>query len=141
MQTKNKKNPTTTTIQIKLLRRNLATSGACSFGNGLEAARSALRHVPSHTHREVLLVASSLHTADPSDIGATIAGLAAERVRVSIVGLAAEVRVLTRLAEATSGSYTISMSERHLSELVKAHVQPPVTTPVEVDGAAVGAVG
>ena len=62
-----------------------------------------LRRLPSHGTREVLIVMASLTTCDPGDIQTTIEGLKSERVRCSMIGLAAEVYVCRRLCHETGG--------------------------------------
>lgn len=46
--------------------------GEPSFQNALELALSSLKHMPSHTSREVILIHGSLTTCDPGDINNTI---------------------------------------------------------------------
>lgn len=40
--------------------------------NSLEFALSALRHLPPHTSREILIIYAALTTCDPGEIEATI---------------------------------------------------------------------
>lgn len=49
-------------------------------------------------------------------------------IRVSVVGVAAEVYVCRRLADDTGGTYRIALNESHLEELLMAHAAPPPAT-------------
>lgn len=46
-----------------------------------------------------------------------------------MVGVAAEVHVLRHTAQVTGGTYGVSLSESHLSELLLAHAPPPPAPP------------
>uniref|UniRef100_A0A8B9MT58 Ssl1-like domain-containing protein n=1 Tax=Accipiter nisus TaxID=211598 RepID=A0A8B9MT58_9AVES len=74
--------------------------------------------VPGHTSREVLIVFSSLTTYSCSCLKAV-------KIRVSIIGLSAEVRVCTVLARETGGTYHVILDESHYKELLMYHVSPP----------------
>lgn len=50
-------------------------------------------------------------------------------MRVSIVGVAAEVYVCKRTASETGGSYGVATSEAHLEELLLGHAPPPPAAP------------
>lgn len=113
------------------------------------------RHMPGHTSREILIILSSLTTCDPANIyelikerGLLLASdllcacqhvlltlsarhlflqqtLKSLKVRVSVIGLSAEVRVCTVLTRETSGSYHVILDEGHFKELLMLHVKPP----------------
>lgn len=93
------------TDHIKVLKskKNTETSGEPSLQNALQLARASMLGVPSHGSKEVLLIFGSLTTCDPSDIHETIDLLKKEMVRVSIVGLAAEVQICRLLSDSTKG--------------------------------------
>jgi len=57
---------------IKTLKDKYTCDGEPSFQNALEMALSTLKHMPSHTSREILIIHASLTTCDPSDITVTI---------------------------------------------------------------------
>ncbi|XP_050769014.1 general transcription factor IIH subunit 2 isoform X5 [Gymnogyps californianus] len=78
-------------------------SGEPSLYNSLNLAMQTLKHMPGHTSREVLVVFSSLTTCDPANIYDLIKCLKAVKIRVSVIGLSAEVRVCTVLARETGG--------------------------------------
>ncbi|XP_052633660.1 general transcription factor IIH subunit 2 isoform X2 [Harpia harpyja] len=100
-------------------------SGEPSLYNSLNLAMQTLKHVPGHTSREVLIVFSSLTTCDPANIYDLIKCLKAVKIRVSIIGLSAEVRVCTVLARETGGTYHVILDESHYKELLMYHVSPP----------------
>ncbi|CAL1615041.1 unnamed protein product [Knipowitschia caucasica] len=99
--------------------------GEPSLFNALSLAANTLKHMPSHTSREVLVVMSSLTTCDPANIYELIKTLKSLRVRVSVIGLSAEVRVCTVLTRETGGSYHVILDESHFKELLLLHVKPP----------------
>uniref|UniRef100_A0A803Y6H9 VWFA domain-containing protein n=1 Tax=Meleagris gallopavo TaxID=9103 RepID=A0A803Y6H9_MELGA len=77
--------------------------GEPSLYNSLNLAMQTLKHMPGHTSREVLIVFSSLTTCDPANIYELIKCLKAVKIRVSVIGLSAEVRVCTVLTRETGG--------------------------------------
>ncbi|KAI5309161.1 hypothetical protein KEM55_003912 [Ascosphaera atra] len=120
--------------------------GMPSLQNALEMARGMLFHTPSHGTREVLVVFGALSSSDPGDIHKTITHLINDKVRVSIVGLAAQVAVCREIcartnADTTSSSvsrhadtsldgggyYGVVLDELHFRELLMAVCTPPVT--------------
>jgi transcription initiation factor TFIIH subunit 2 len=111
------------------LRRSLDTAGDASLQNGLDLAVSSLASIPPYGHREVLVLLAALSTCDPGDIADSARGAAAAKVRVSVVGLAAEVHVCRTLAQATGGVYSVATGEAHLEELLLAHATPPAAAP------------
>lgn len=84
-----------------------------------------LKHMPGHTSREVLVIFSSLTTCDPSNIYDLIKCLKATKIRVSVIGLSAEVRVCTVLARETGGTHNVILDESHFRDLLNYHVRPP----------------
>jgi transcription initiation factor TFIIH subunit 2 len=61
-------------------------------------------HVPAHGSREILIIMGSLTTCDPGDIYDTINGLVNENIRVSVVGLAAEIQICKHMCKKTRGT-------------------------------------
>ncbi|XP_039283626.1 general transcription factor IIH subunit 2 [Nilaparvata lugens] len=100
-------------------------AGEPSLQNALELALTSLRSLPTHASREIVVLLASLTTCDPGDITATIESLKSCNVRVSVIGLAAEVRVCAALCRETGGSYSVAMDDRHLRDLLREHVLPP----------------
>ncbi|PHH88695.1 hypothetical protein CDD83_7192 [Cordyceps sp. RAO-2017] len=109
--------------------------GNPSLQNALEMCRGALFNAPSHGTREVLMVYGALLSSDPGDIHETIANLVADRIRVSVVGLSAQVAICAELCSRTNagddGQYNVAMDEVHLRELLLAATTPPVTRTAE----------
>lgn len=105
--------------------------GNPSLQNALEMTRAALFHAPSHGTREALLVFGALHSSDPGDIHATIASLVADKIRVSVIGLAASVAVCRELVKKTNNGdgsdYGVVLHEQHFRELMMNVTTPPVT--------------
>ncbi|KAL2129943.1 hypothetical protein VTI74DRAFT_7087 [Chaetomium olivicolor] len=106
--------------------------GNPSLQNALEMCRGALFHTPSHGTREVLIIYGALLSSDPSDIHDTITNLLADRIRVSIVGLAAQVAICAELCSRTNGgddsTYAVALHEQHFRELFLAATTPPPVT-------------
>lgn len=65
-------------------------------------ARASLYHVPSHSTREVVIVFGALISSDAGDIHRTIKSLVEDKVRVRVVGLAAQVAVCRELCRKTN---------------------------------------
>ncbi|KTG39434.1 hypothetical protein cypCar_00014796 [Cyprinus carpio] len=106
-----------------------AVDGTCvgepSLYNSLNVAMQTLKHMPAHTSKEILVIFSSLTTCDPANIYELIKTLNALKIRVSVIGLSAEVRVCTILTRETGGSYNVILDESHFKELLMLHVKPP----------------
>nr|CAG4650145.1 EOG090X05VA [Sida crystallina] len=100
--------------------------GEPSLQNSLEMALSSLKNMPAHTSREILVIFGSLTTCDPSDIGTTIKALKANNICVSIIGLAAEVRICRQICKETGGEYGVLLDDHHLKQLIMNLVEPPV---------------
>ncbi|KAI8964978.1 TFIIH basal transcription factor complex, subunit SSL1 [Daldinia sp. FL1419] len=113
--------------------------GNPSLQNALEMCRGALFHTPSHGTREVVVVYGALMSSDPGDIHETISALVTDRIRVSIVGLAAQVAICDELCSKTNGgdnsSYSIALHEEHFRDLLIAITTPPVTRTQEQSNA------
>lgn len=60
-------------------------------------------HLPSHASREILILFGSLTTVDPGNIHDTIDACAKAKIRISVVALAAEMKVCREMCERTSG--------------------------------------
>ncbi|KAM8865001.1 general transcription factor IIH subunit 2 [Synchiropus picturatus] len=112
---------------IAALKKAVGTvcAGEPSLYNALSLALRTLKHMPGHTSREILIILSSLTTCDPTSIYDIIKSLKSLKVRVSVIGLSAEVRVCTMLTKETGGSYHIILDEGHFRELLLLHVKPP----------------
>jgi len=88
-------------------------------------------HTPSHGTREILIIFGSLLSSDPGDIHQMISTLVNDRIRVGIVGLAAQVAICRELCARTNGgddtTYGVALNEQHLRELVMDVTTPPAT--------------
>ncbi|KKA29822.1 hypothetical protein TD95_000459 [Thielaviopsis punctulata] len=109
--------------------------GNPSLQNALEMCRGALFNTPSHGTREVLVIYGALLSSDPGDIQDTITNLITDRIRVSIVGLAAQVAICAELCQRTNAGdlsqYNIALDESHMRDLFLAATTPPVTRTAE----------
>ncbi|EMT68203.1 TFIIH basal transcription factor complex p47 subunit [Fusarium odoratissimum] len=127
-------NPTEHLEKLKGL-ENEDPQGNPSLQNALEMCRGALFHAPSHGTREVLIIYGALLSSDPGDIHETIGNLITDRIRVSIVGLSAQVAICADLCSRTNAGdesqYNIAMDEVHFRELFLAATTPPVTRTAE----------
>ncbi|KAJ3032200.1 UNVERIFIED_CONTAM: hypothetical protein HDU68_000039 [Siphonaria sp. JEL0065] len=104
---------------------NREPRGEPSLQNALEIARRSLLHVPSHGSREILVLYSALTSCDPGNIYDTIQSLKTDNIRVSIIGLSAEMRICKHICNETKGTYNVVMNESHLKEILTSHVAPP----------------
>lgn len=104
--------------------------GAPSLQNALELARATLYHTPSHGTREVIVVFGSLLSLDPGDIHQTVRACVRDRIRVSIIGMSARLKICTEIVTRTNtgdeGEYTIATDQEMLKELLIATTTPPV---------------
>lgn len=142
-------NPTEHLTAIQSLKTQ-DPKGLPSLQNGLEMARGALlyvfppmrvasvtmlmrdhSHTPSHGTREVLVIFGSLLSSDPGDIHQTINTLIGDKVRVRIVGLAAQVAICRELCTRTNGgdetAYGVALNEQHFRELMMDVTTPPAS--------------
>lgn len=88
----------------------------------------------------MLIIYGALLSSDPGDIHDTIASLVVDRIRVSVVGLSAQVAICAELCSRTNGgddgsSYAVALHEQHFRELLLAATTPPVTRAAEHDNA------
>ncbi|KAJ5714517.1 uncharacterized protein N7483_011698 [Penicillium malachiteum] len=121
-------NPTDHMTAIQSLKLD-DPKGLPSLQNGLDMARGALSHTPSHGTKEVLVIFGSLLSSDPGDIYQTINTLVEDKVRVRIVGLAAQVAICRELCSKTNGgdetAYGVVLNEQHFRELMMDVTTPP----------------
>ncbi|KND94390.1 TFIIH basal transcription factor complex p47 subunit, partial [Tolypocladium ophioglossoides CBS 100239] len=119
--------------------------GNPSLQNALEMCRGALFHAPSHGTREVLIIYGALLSSDPGDIHETISSLITDRIRVSIVGLSAQVAICADLCSKTNAGddsqYNVAMDEVHFRDLFLAATTPPVTRTQEQSTASLPMMG
>ncbi|OJD11499.1 hypothetical protein AJ78_07744 [Emergomyces pasteurianus Ep9510] len=124
-------NPTEHILAIQALRTK-DPKGLPSLQNTLEMARGALFHTPTHGTREILIVFGALLSSDPGDIHQTITALITNKIRVSIIGLAAQVAICNDLCTRTNNgddtAYGVALNEQHFRELLMNATIPPATT-------------
>jgi len=109
-------------------RHKLEPVGEPSLQNAIEMARSSMRfvassyafytdgciilrcydmatsHLPTHSSREILVISGSLTTVDPGNIYETLASCVKDRIRISLVALAAEMKICRELCDKTGGA-------------------------------------
>lgn len=104
--------------------------GSPSLQNALELARATLYHTPAHGTREIIVVFGSLLSLDPGDIHQTIKACVRDRIRVSIIGMGARLKIcqeiVTRTNAGDESEYTIATDQEMLKELLIATTTPPV---------------
>ncbi|UZJ55820.1 hypothetical protein CBS101457_005140 [Exobasidium rhododendri] len=105
--------------------RRLYPKGEPSLQNALEMARSNLSHLPTANSREVVILFGSLTTCDPSNIHDTISALVTDHIRVSMICLAAEVKVCKEICRRTNGKFGVAMDEGHFRDLLFEQIHPP----------------
>ncbi|RXG57436.1 General transcription factor IIH subunit 2 [Armadillidium vulgare] len=105
--------------------KELSCRGEPSIQNSLEVALASLKHLPPHTSREVLILYAALTTCDPGEIEATLTKVKEANIRVSVVGLAAEIRICKTITKETEGTFVVCLNDVHLKELIMEHLEPP----------------
>jgi transcription initiation factor TFIIH subunit 2 len=79
----------------------------------------------------VLIVHGSRFSSDPGEIDDTIANLIGDRIRVSVIGLSAQVALCAEICSRTNGgetgSYNVALHEQNYRELLLSATTPPVT--------------
>lgn len=111
------------------LSRALEPGGELSIQNCLESSLEALAAAPPYGTKEVLLLQSGLSSCDPGDIFTSVNKCTNRGIRVSFVGIGAEVYACKRVADETGGSYGVCLDDAHLATLVRSHAPPPAASP------------
>jgi transcription initiation factor TFIIH subunit 2 len=83
--------------------------------------------------REALVLLSSLTSCDPGSVVDSIAAAKKAKLRVSIIGLSAEMYLSSKIAKDTLGTYNVAQNEEHLREVVMAACAPPALQGVAVE--------
>lgn len=112
-------------MHIEKLKSSLDTGGSASIGNALDVATDVLKNIPPYGHREVVCLLASLSTCDPGDVMRSIDNAVDNNLRVSVVGLAAEVHIFRMISQKTGGSYAVALDQEHMEQLLRAHATPP----------------
>ncbi|CAK3974764.1 probable RNA polymerase II transcription initiation nucleotide excision repair factor TFIIH [Lecanosticta acicola] len=117
--------------------RGTDPKGNPSLQNGLDMARAALHHTPSHGTREVVIVLGALLTSDPGDIHDTIKACIKDKIRVSIIGLAAQMHICAEICRKTNAGdencYNVAVDEVHYRELLMGITTPPVVRATDTE--------
>lgn len=82
-------------------RHKLEPTGEPSLQNAIEMARASMSHLPTHSSREIIIVFGSLTTCDPGNIHDTLNDCVKDRIRISVVALAAEMKICRELCDKT----------------------------------------
>ncbi|KAJ3735777.1 Ssl1-like-domain-containing protein [Lentinula guzmanii] len=106
-------------------RHRLEPTGDPSLQNSIEMARNSMNHLPTHSSREILIIFGSLTTCDPGNIHDTLDECVKNRIRISIVALAAEMKICRDLCDKTGGQFGVAMNEGHFKDLLFELVPPP----------------
>jgi transcription initiation factor TFIIH subunit 2 len=67
----------------------------------LHSERSS--HLPTHSSREILILFGSLTTCDPGNIHDTLDACVRNKIRISVVALAAEMKICRDMCDKTGG--------------------------------------
>lgn len=115
-------------IDILKSMRKQESKGNPSLQNALEMARGLLLPVPAHCTREILIIFGGLSSTDPGDIHQTISSLVEEKIRVTVIGLSAQVEICKKICKETNyndeNSYHVILNEVHFKELLDQSVIP-----------------
>ncbi|KAL1718875.1 Ssl1-like-domain-containing protein, partial [Schizophyllum commune] len=106
-------------------RHRLEPQGEPSLQNAIEMARSSMSHLPTHSSREILLIFGSLTTCDPGDIHDTLDTCVRQKIRVSVVALAAEMKICREFCDKTGGQFGVALNEGHFRDILFELVPPP----------------
>ncbi|KAI6125727.1 Ssl1-like-domain-containing protein [Pisolithus croceorrhizus] len=110
-------------------RAKLEPTGEPSLQNAIEMARGSMSHLPTQSSREILIVFGSLTTCDPGNIHETLEVCIKNRIRISVVALAAEMKICRELSDKTGGKFGVAMNEGHFKDLLFELVPPPAQQP------------
>ena len=103
------------------------SSGSCSLARIISLSTQILKHIPDYGHRELLIIFSSLRSCDPPhpyDIQSMLKIAIAQKIRISVICLVAEIYVCKKLALETGGTFSVAKDGYHLSMLLMSHTTP-----------------
>lgn len=106
-------------------RHKLEPVGEPSLQNAVEMARSTMSHLPTHSSREIVIIFGSLTTCDPGNIHETLDSCVKNKIRISVVALAAEMKICRELCDKTGGQFGVAMNEGHFKDLLFELIPPP----------------
>jgi transcription initiation factor TFIIH subunit 2 len=111
--------------------------GSPSLQNALEMCRAMLYHTPKHGTREVLIILGALLSNDPGDIHQTIAACVKDRIRVSVIGMLARLKVCQDIVSRTNGAdesgYSVAVDQYSFRDLLRSITAPPAIRSTEED--------
>ncbi|EMD32151.1 hypothetical protein CERSUDRAFT_119123 [Gelatoporia subvermispora B] len=117
-------------------RHKLEPGGEPSLQNAIDMARSSMSHLPVHSSREITIIFGSLTTCDPGNIHDTLEDCIKDRIRISIVALAAEMKICRDLCDKTGGQFGVALNEGHFKDLLFELIPPPVARALARTGGA-----
>ncbi|KAF5354650.1 hypothetical protein D9756_005355 [Leucocoprinus leucothites] len=123
-------------------RHKLEPTGEPSLQNAIEMAKASMKsdldlhdtfilihlfssHLPTHSSREIIVIFGSLTTCDPGNIHETLETCVKSKIRISVVALAAEMKICRELCDKTGGQFGVAMNEGHFKDLLFELVPPP----------------
>ncbi|KAG6845884.1 hypothetical protein H0H87_000690 [Tephrocybe sp. NHM501043] len=106
-------------------RHKLEPTGEPSLQNSIEMARSSMNHLPTHSSREIIIIFGSLTTCDPGNIHDTLDACVKAKIRISVVALAAEMKICRSLCEKSGGQFGVAINEGHFHDLLFELIPPP----------------
>ncbi|KAF8530451.1 Ssl1-like-domain-containing protein [Hysterangium stoloniferum] len=106
-------------------RTRLEPSGEPSLQNAIDMAIASMSHLPTHSSREIVIIYGSLTTVDPGNIHDTLDACVRDKVRVSVVALAAEMKICRTFCEKTGGTFGVALNEGHFKDLLFELIPPP----------------
>lgn len=109
-------------VRVLSDRPKLEPTGEPSLQNAIEMARGSMayvyheffrkailmkyhRHLPAHSSREIFIIFGSLTSVDPGNIHETLDNCVKDRIRISVIALAAEMKICRDLCDKTGGGY------------------------------------
>ncbi|KIY73139.1 TFIIH basal transcription factor complex, subunit SSL1 [Cylindrobasidium torrendii FP15055 ss-10] len=106
-------------------RHKMIPIGEPSLQNSIEMARHSMSHLPTHSSRELLIIFGSLTTVDPGNLHTTLDECVESGIRISVVALAAEMKICRALCDKTGGQFGVALNEGHYRDLLFELVPPP----------------
>ncbi|KAJ3438951.1 general transcription factor iih subunit 2 [Anaeramoeba flamelloides] len=110
---------------LNVLNKEALTGGDASLQNALELSKSLLSFLPGYYSKEVVIIFLGLSTCDPGNILETIKSLKKNNIRCSIIGLNAEMFLLSHLAKSTQGIYRIATNQTEFINYLLENAIPP----------------
>lgn len=72
-----------------------------------------------------MIIFGSLTTCDPGNIHETLDSCVKNKIRISVVALAAEMKICRELCDKTGGQFGVAMNEGHFKDLLFELIPPP----------------